>query len=83
MIPDIDYSIIRLLADDGRMSNTEIARRLGVSEATVRQRIKQLVESGKIRVTSQVNVDSFSDIFYALISIVVSKEQEGCMELFA
>ena len=37
----IDISIVELLGEDGRMSNSEIARRLDVSEATVRQRLKR------------------------------------------
>ncbi len=83
MILDIDIRITRLLGEDGRMSNTEIARRLGVSEATVRQRIKRLVKSGAIRVTAQANIETFPDIFYALVGIEVSTTQEGCGEQIA
>lgn len=46
---EIDEAIIRLLQSDGRMSNREVARQLDVSEGTVRQRLKRLVEAGAIR----------------------------------
>ena len=39
LIDELDAQIIRQLQVDGRLANTEIARRLGVSEGTVRKRI--------------------------------------------
>ena len=32
---DADYKIIRILQKNGRIPNTEIAKKLGISEATV------------------------------------------------
>ena len=45
----IDKSILRLLQEDGRMSYSEIARKIGVPESTVRLRVKKLMEEGIIR----------------------------------
>jgi Lrp/AsnC family transcriptional regulator for asnA, asnC and gidA len=45
----LDKSILRILQEDGRASYSEIARRLGVPESTVRLRVKKLVERGIIR----------------------------------
>lgn len=42
-------AIIQLLRKNSRMSNTEIARRVGLSEGSVRLRIRRLVDSGVIR----------------------------------
>ncbi len=47
-IDDIDLQIIDILRTDARTPYTEIARRLGISEATVRRRIKNLEERGVI-----------------------------------
>jgi Lrp/AsnC family transcriptional regulator for asnA, asnC and gidA len=47
---DLDQKIITALRPDGRSSNREVARRLGLSEATVRQRIKKLQKANKIRI---------------------------------
>jgi DNA-binding Lrp family transcriptional regulator len=37
-LDEIDRSIVRLLQDDGNLTNVEIARHLNISEATVRRR---------------------------------------------
>jgi len=50
MLP-IDRTDIRILCelrDNARMSNSEIAKKLNVTEATVRRRIKNLIEKGII-----------------------------------
>lgn len=48
-LDEIDKSILRLLQEDGRMSYSEIARKIGVPESTVRLRVKKLIEEGIIR----------------------------------
>lgn len=48
-IDEIDRNILRLLQEDGRMSYSEIARRTGIPESTVRLRVKKLIEEGIIR----------------------------------
>lgn len=44
----LDRSILRILQEDGRASYSEIARRIGVPESTVRLRVKRLVEKGGV-----------------------------------
>ena len=46
---DTDFSIIKELERDSRTRNIEIARKLGVSEGTVRKRIDDLVKTGLIK----------------------------------
>lgn len=43
---DLDRAIVRLLEEDGRLPNLEIARRLGVSESTVRKRVARMRREG-------------------------------------
>jgi Lrp/AsnC family transcriptional regulator, regulator for asnA, asnC and gidA len=45
----VDESIMSLLREDGRLSNREVARRLDVSEGTVRQRLRKLEDGHAIR----------------------------------
>ena len=52
VLDELDKRVIRLLQDDGRMPNTEIARELRVSETTVRKRISQLVSRGLINIVA-------------------------------
>jgi Lrp/AsnC family transcriptional regulator for asnA, asnC and gidA len=51
----VDQKIIALLQQDGRMSNSEIARRLGVTEGTVRHRVERLLSEGVVRITAVPN----------------------------
>ena len=55
----LDRQIIRLLQSDGRMSSSEIARHLDVSERTVRHRIDRMVEQNVILPTVVVNHKHF------------------------
>ena len=49
MVDEIDERIIEMLMEDGRRPYTEIAKRLNLSESTVRKRVQALVEEGVIR----------------------------------
>ena len=46
---DIDRKIIEMLKRNARDSNQNIARKLNVSEGTVRNKIKSLTENGRIK----------------------------------
>lgn len=48
----VDMQIIRILQRDGRTPNTDIARDLGVSESTVRNRISRLIEKKVIQIVA-------------------------------
>ncbi len=47
-IDDTDIKILCFLRENSRMSNSEIAKKIGTSEATVRRRIKKMEEKGII-----------------------------------
>lgn len=51
----LDKGIIKLLAQDGRMSFTEIAEKLNVTEKTIRNRYKGLMDCKILKVTGVVN----------------------------
>lgn len=46
---DIDRQILGLLADDGRMSFTDLAKETGLSVSAVHQRVRRLQRRGAIR----------------------------------
>jgi len=46
---DVDRQILRILREDARTSFTDMAKRVGTSEGTVRARMKRLTEDGTIR----------------------------------
>lgn len=45
----IDWKILRELQDDGRMTNVELSRRVGISAPPCLRRVKKLEDSGVIR----------------------------------
>lgn len=48
-----DRALIDLLIGDGRRSNREVARQLGVSEGTIRSRLRRLEDAGLLRITGR------------------------------
>jgi Lrp/AsnC family transcriptional regulator for asnA, asnC and gidA len=52
-LDSVDRQIIRALQRDGRASNVDIARTVGVSEATVRKRLERLLSEGVVRITAE------------------------------
>jgi Lrp/AsnC family transcriptional regulator for asnA, asnC and gidA len=51
----LDCNLIGLLQTDGRMPNNAIAQKLGISEYTVRRRMKRFIDSGIIRIVAVAN----------------------------
>ncbi len=54
-IDRIDSKMIQLLQQDGRIPNTEIAKKLEISEATVRTRLKRLIDEEFIQIVAVSN----------------------------
>jgi Lrp/AsnC family transcriptional regulator for asnA, asnC and gidA len=54
-LDSVDCQLIRLLQKDGRISNTEIAKNIGISEATVRTRLNRLIEEEYIQIVAVSN----------------------------
>lgn len=74
--PDsLDRQIIIMLQGDGRCSNREIARNLGVPEATVRYRVRRLTEGGWLRITALVDPIQLGYHLTAVISIQAESQR--------
>jgi Lrp/AsnC family transcriptional regulator for asnA, asnC and gidA len=54
-IDSTDCRMIELLQKDGRLTNTDIAKKLGISEATVRTRLSRMIEEGVIQIVAVSN----------------------------
>lgn len=82
-IDKIDYDVVALLMEDGRMSASEIARRIGdVTERTVRYRIERMVEEGLMRVSAVVNpqalgFNTVADVFLEVESGAITEVAEA------
>jgi Lrp/AsnC family transcriptional regulator for asnA, asnC and gidA len=55
MADEIDFKLIRQLQKDSRQKNTILARKLGLSEPTVRRRIANLIKNGMVKFTVILN----------------------------
>ncbi len=49
LLDDMDKRIVEILVKDARTPYTDIAKKLGVSEATVRKRVNKLIKEGIIK----------------------------------
>lgn len=75
-IDKIDVKIVNLLLDDGRMSASEISRRLDdISERAVRYRIDRMVEEGVIRISAIVSPQAFGLTTYADVWMEVESDK--------
>ncbi|WP_163969728.1 Lrp/AsnC family transcriptional regulator [Oceanobacillus halotolerans] len=70
-IDELDHGIIKNLSKDGRMSFTELASRLGVTEKTVRLRYKNLIDKDVLRVVGVANPVALGMKSEALIQLKV------------
>ena len=52
MVDQMDRDILGILRTDGRTSNVEIARRIGVTETTVRKRVAALLADGLVEIVA-------------------------------
>lgn len=77
-LTDLDHKLIRRLNRNARLSSAELARELGFSERTIRNRIQRLVTEGILKPVAVVNPAAFGynlvvDIF---CEIEVKKREE-------
>jgi Lrp/AsnC family transcriptional regulator for asnA, asnC and gidA len=70
----LDYEIIHLLTEDGRMSVGEMAKKLKVTAPTIRSRIKSLEEKGLFRVSGLVDPSRYQDMITALVAMNIQSK---------
>ena len=68
-IDDVDRNILEHLSRDARMSNREIASHIGVTEGTVRGRIKQLQKEKIIKITAVTSTPQTNNYIMAYMGI--------------
>lgn len=75
MLDNIDRAIISLLQYDGRMPFTQIANEVGITEGTVRRRIRQLIDEGIMQIVAVVEPQDLGWNEAAMIGIQVQSNQ--------
>ena len=66
---ELDHKIIALLQMDGRASNAKIAREVGVSEGTVRRRLRRLTKDDVVHIVAVPNLEKLGDATTALVGL--------------
>ncbi|MFJ8042783.1 Lrp/AsnC family transcriptional regulator [Kitasatospora sp. NPDC096147] len=74
----IDRDILRELQRDGRLSNQELAQRVGLTPSPCLRRVRQLEEDGVIEgYRAVVNPEAVGRGFEVLVSVEVRREREA------
>ncbi len=78
-----DEAIIALLRVDGRMAVRDLAREVGLNEATVRARIRRLEQSQTMRVVARLDLPSIGFPFTALVGVRIKGRslEDVCADL--
>ena len=71
-LDDVDRAIITELQVDGRMSYTDLAPKVGLSQAAVRQRVTKLIDRGVMQVVAVTDPLSLGLSTQAMVGITVS-----------
>ena len=75
-LDSVDRQIVEHLSRDARTSNRQIATELGVTEGTVRARIKRMEDEKLIRITAVTNIDRFQDAALAYVWVEVERSEQ-------
>ena len=84
-LDDLDNIIVNLLLEDGRMSYSDIAEKVGLSRTAVKNRIKSLEESGIIKgYKAVINPENAPEMMTFITNIETQAEHfEECKQIFA
>ncbi len=69
VLDEMDKRIVRVLQKNARTPNTEIARALGVTETTIRNRVARLLDEKQIGVVAVVNPEATEATISAFLEI--------------
>ncbi|WP_328403608.1 Lrp/AsnC family transcriptional regulator [Streptomyces sp. NBC_00390] len=74
---EIDREILRELQNDGRLSNQELAQRVGLTPSPCMRRVRQLEQDGVIQgYRAVIDPEAVERSFEVLVSIEVKRDRE-------
>jgi len=76
-LDSVDREIVAFLSRDARTSNRQIANELGVTEGTVRARIKRMEDEKQIRITAVSNIARYADAALAYVWVEVERSEQA------
>ncbi len=79
----VDRRILRILAQDGRITNAELAERVGLSPSPCLRRVRRMEEAGIIQGYSvRIDPAAFEWTMSALVMIRLSRQNEDEISMF-
>ena len=75
IVDEKDHKITKILRKNAHVTNTEVAERLGISEATVRNRTKKLVSNRVIQNIEVINPETLENDFHSHIGTQVDYQK--------
>ena len=82
-LDETDKTILRLLQADGRVSNAEVARQVGLSAPATHARVKRLEEAGVVRqYTTLLNREAIGFDMVCFINVSLQLHQYEAIERF-
>jgi len=82
-LDEVDRHILRLLQHDGRISNAELARRVGLSPPSVLQRVRKLEEMDLIQgYAARLHYDQMGFGLKVMAMVSLSLHQDQAIENF-
>ncbi len=83
LLDDVDLRILRELTRDGRITNQELAERIGLSPSPCLRRLRRLEETGAIRgYTAIVDPRAYGWTMTAIATIRLNRQVEDEIEMF-
>jgi Lrp/AsnC family transcriptional regulator for asnA, asnC and gidA len=75
VMDELDKKLVLTLQRDGRQSFTDLGKMFGVTEGTVRKRIKSLVKGNVLKIVGVPNVRELGYNFISIVGIQVQMEE--------
>ena len=75
-LDELDHQIIDRLSHDARVSNREIGREFGLTEGTIRSRLKRLLDNKVIRVSAVTNANNLRNPILAYLWIEANSARD-------
>jgi DNA-binding Lrp family transcriptional regulator len=83
LLDDVDLRILRELTRDGRITNQELAERIGLSPSPCLRRLRRLEETGAIRgYTAIVDPRAYGWTMTAIATIRLNRQVEDEIKMF-
>lgn len=79
IIDEVDEQIIAALRKNGRIANRDIARDMGLNEATVRGRLRRLEDANMVRVVAMRDLAAMGFGFLAPVGVQVKGRPAGAV----